>query len=646
MSIATPKHRSLLKIAIGLAVLGTVFFLGTLTGGPGQTEHTDETVAQSDATIWTCVMHLHIQRNEPGLCPICSMELVPQGESSTEDAGAPRLVMHESERKLAAIVTAPVERKYVEKVVRMVGKLDYDETKVKKISSWVEGRIERLYVDYTGIQVKKGDHLVELYSPDLVTAQEELLEAKRRVDSGSRDQSEFLRNSDKRALESAREKLLLWGLTNAQVAAIESRNTAENNIIINSPQSGIVIHKALSDGEYVKTGTHIYTVADLESLWVKLDSYESDLQWLHFGQDVEIETEAYPGDIFHGTIAFIEPTLDAHTRTVKVRVNVPNKEQRLKPGMFVRATVHAQLAKGGLVMDSRLAGKWIAPMHPEIVRDTAGTCPICEMDLVTAESLGYVSADEERFAPLVVPATAVLRTGRRAVVYVQLPDTQDPTYEGREVTLGTRAGEYYLIRAGLEEGEQVVVQGNFNIDSSLQIKARPSMMSMSDGDTPVSSKALRHALAPVYDAYFSAQQALSHDDAEAANTFLTTLHGNLKSLDRTIGTDDEQKQLGEIIATVAERSSEDNIEVLRESFRDASSTILALENTFGHAGDATVYEARCPMAFGTGASWLQTALQVENPFYGSEMFDCGSIQNTFPPVSSAPPLAMPAGHQH
>ncbi|MFP6582054.1 MAG: efflux RND transporter periplasmic adaptor subunit [Candidatus Hydrogenedentota bacterium] len=647
MNITKPKHLNLVKIAIGVVVLGTAFFLGTLTGGSGQPKHAGDTVADSEATIWTCVMHLHIQRDEPGLCPICSMELVPQGKSSSsEDNGTARLVLNESERRLAAIATTPVEHKYVEKTVGMVGKLDYDETKVKKISSWVNGRIERLYVDYTGIQVKKGDHLVELYSPDLVTAQEELLEAKRRVSSGSRDQSEFLRKSDERALESAREKLRLWGLTDAQVSRIESRNAAENNIIITSPQSGIVIHKALSDGEYVKTGTHIYTVADLRSLWVKLDAYESDLQWLHFGQDVEIETEAYPGDIFHGTIAFIEPTLDAKTRTVKVRVNVPNEEQRLKPGMFVRATVHAKLAKGGLVMDPRLAGKWIAPMHPEIVQDGPGICPICQMDLVTAESLGYVSADEDRFAPLVVPVTAVLRTGRRAVVYVELPDTQDPTYEGREVTLGARAGDYFLIRSGLEEGENVVVQGNFNIDSALQIKARPSMMSMRDDDTSVSSEALRVALTPVYDAYFSAQQALSHDDAETANSFLDTLYKNIESLDLTIATDDEQKQLGEIIATIADRASGDSIEVVRETFREASSAILTLENSFGHAGDATVYEASCPMAFGIGASWLQTSGQVENPFYGSEMFDCGSIKNTFLPTSSAAPLAMPAGHQH
>jgi Cu(I)/Ag(I) efflux system membrane fusion protein len=170
--------------------------------------------------------------------------------------------------------------------------------------------------------------------------------------------------------------------------------------------------------------------------------------------------------------------LDPETRTVKVRVNVPNPDGRLKPGMFVRAVVSSRIAAGGKVMDADLAGKWISPMHPEIVKNEPGTCDVCGMPLVRTESLGYVRVDPEKAdKPLVIPASAPLVTGTRAVVYVEIPGTDRPTYEGREVVLGPRAGDYYLVRAGLSEGQIVVTRGNFKIDSALQISARPSMMS-------------------------------------------------------------------------------------------------------------------------------------------------------------------------
>jgi Cu(I)/Ag(I) efflux system membrane fusion protein len=162
---------------------------------------------------------------------------------------------------------------------------------------------------------------------------------------------------------------------------------------------------------------------------------------------------------------------------VKLRVNVANPDGKLKPEMFVRAVVRAKVAQGGRVMAKAMAGKWICPMHPDVVKDTMGSCDICGMDLVTTESLGYVKVDAPKVAPLVIPASAPLITGKRAVVYVQLPKTEAPTYEGREVVLGPRAGDYYLVKEGLAEGEIVVTNGNFKIDSALQIQAKPSMMS-------------------------------------------------------------------------------------------------------------------------------------------------------------------------
>jgi Cu(I)/Ag(I) efflux system membrane fusion protein len=180
---------------------------------------------------------------------------------------------------------------------------------------------------------------------------------------------------------------------------------------------------------YLKTGDRIYTIADLSQVWVKLDAYESDLSWIRNGQEVEFEIEAYPGEILKGKIGFIDPFLDTKTRTVKVRVNVPNSEGKLKPEMFVRAVLYPVVA-----------------------------------DAAEGESL------------LLIPASAPLITGKRTVVYIKVPGNKG-TYQGREIVLGPRTGDYYLVRQGLTEGELVVVNGNFKIDSAIQILAKPNMMS-------------------------------------------------------------------------------------------------------------------------------------------------------------------------
>ncbi len=320
--------------------------------------------------------------------------------------------------------------------------------------------------------------MVSIYSEELYTAQEELISA---TQSGAqRPPSSFIEPID--LAESAREKLRLLGITEKQVQEIEQRGKPNDHITIYSPVGGIVIQKLRQEGERVRTGDRIYTVADLTQLWIQMDAYESDLAWLRYGQDVEFTTQAYPGEVFHGRIAFIDPILNGATRTVKVRVNVSNEDGRLKPEMFVRAIVRSMVAAGGRVLDASLAGKWISPMHPEIVKDEPGNCDVCGMPLVRAESLGFVTAEpSDTEKPLVIPVSAALLTGTRAIVYVQVPEAEEPTYDGREIVLGPRAGDYYLVKSGLEEGELVVTNGNFKLDSALQISAKPSMMTPAGG---------------------------------------------------------------------------------------------------------------------------------------------------------------------
>ena len=477
------NHRGKLWLAQAVVLLAVGFSLAWIlkgtpaanTNATGGDNHAQHAAAPE---IWTCSMDLQVQRNGPGSCPICGMDLVPVASSS--ESGMRTITISPTARKLARIETTPVQRRYVTAEVRLDGKVEYDETRLSHITAWVSGRLDRLYVDYTGIKVKKGDHLVYIYSEELYAAQAELIQAIKYRRERPRSTTTHIQPID--LVASAREKLRLLGLTVNQIKEIEQRGTPAIHITIYSEISGIVVKKLRRQGDRVRTGDRIYTIADLKQVWIKLDAYESDLQWLRYGQEVEFTTEAYAGETFKGRIAFIDPVLNKDTRTVKVRVNVPNEDGRLKPEMFVRAVVRSRMADGGRVLDAGLAGKWISPMHPEIVKDEPGNCDICGMPLVRAETLGYVTAEpSDESKPLVIPVSAALVTGRRAIVYVEVLTAKKPTFEGREIVLGPRAGAYYLVRHGLKEGEFVVTNGNFKLDSALQISAKPSMMTPEGG---------------------------------------------------------------------------------------------------------------------------------------------------------------------
>ncbi len=440
-----------------LVVAGAMFALGYWLGAPGSVPSSTATQKPQDHTAHG-------------------------GHGSSEKSSGPmsmslrRIWLPPEAVALMNIQTAPVQRRYVTNVVRMVGKVDYDETRLKYITAWVPGRLDRLFVDFTGVQVAKGDHLVLIYSEELYSAQQELIQAAQmaqRLSQATRNRINLL--------EGAREKLRLLGLTEEQIREIEQRGRPVTHLTIYSPISGTVIEKLRQEGDRVRLGDRIYTVADLSQVWVKLDAYESDLVWLRYGQEVRFTTEAYPGEVFRGRIAFIDPVLDKVTRTAKVRVNVPNPDGKLKPEMFVHGEVRALIATGGRVLDPELAGKWICKMHPEVIEPKPGKCRICGMELVSTEQLGYVSPTaSEEAKPLVIPASAPLITGKRAIVYVQVAD-DPPTFEGREIVLGPRAGNYYLVRHGLKEGELVVTRGNFTLDSEVQIQAKPSMMTPEGG---------------------------------------------------------------------------------------------------------------------------------------------------------------------
>ena len=486
--------RSLSKLAATMATLIAAVALAAGGGGcaPAENEGNSDSASTAhahdheEAEAYTCAMHPHINLPEPGNCPICGMELIPVATGSTEVSdNALHLSPYAAE--LARVQTTLVERRAVTLDLRLVGKLAYDETRVRTISAWLPGRIDRLYVDYVGVTVKAGDHLGELYGPDLLASQQDLIESARAVRRSKQGSSTLAANA-RATLDASRERFRLWGFSAEQIRELEQVGQPSDHLTISSPVSGVVIERAVDEGSYVREGDTILRIADLSELWLVMVAYESQLSWLLVGQFVGFEVPALPGERFEGGIAFVSPLVDPITRTTQVRLNIDNAEGRLKPEMFVKARVRVHVRDDGKVVEPSLVGKWIAPMHPEIVREEAGTCPICGMELVKAKTLGYETPGRP---PLVIPTTAAVITGTRAIVYVATLEADDSTsYEAREIHLGPRAGDTYIVLHGLEEGESVVSHGAFKIDASIQIQAKPSMMNPEGSEATTDPHAL------------------------------------------------------------------------------------------------------------------------------------------------------------
>jgi len=648
--------------AVGLILIVAALMIGYSIGSPApapadpsdqQAEAESENAAPQ---LYTCSMHPTVRLQDPNAkCPICFMELIPVMNTDDGEGMEMRLTLSESAKAMSKIETTKVGRFYPSAESRLYGKLVYDETSVARLSAYFPGRIDRLFVNYVGVTVQEGDHLAELYSPDLLAAFEELRQAKNSFDSAG-DASEFLRKTAGQTLVASREKLRLFGLTQQQVEDVESGVFDSDVLTIYSPIGGVVTHLAAREGDYLKTGDPIATVSNLSRLWLDLEAYESQLPMLRWGFPVTFTVEAHPGEVFEGRVSFIEPIIDERTRTAAVRVAVDNTDMRLKPGMFSTAVVRAKISADGAVLSDELAGKWVSPMHPTVVKNEKGTCDICGMDMVTAESLGVVGDFSQSVKPLVIPRTAVLFTGTRSVVYVQIPDQDKPTYEGRTIELGTRAGEYYTVRSGLNEGDEVVVHGAFRIDSAMQILAKPSMMTPSGGGggggghdhgggggagamsqmdmKDMVPEQFVQSLAPIYSAYLDAQELLAGDDLGGFLEAAQRLGDSLDSVEIVGLVGESLGRWRRADSNLKFDSSITTIDNARLRFETMTRAILDLQDQFGNASDQTLYTAFCPMAFDfKGAKWIQRGTEINNPYFGDQMLRCGDIQETHEPIN-------------
>ena len=368
--------------------------------------------AETTTTEYTCAMHPQIRQPEPGTCPICGMELIPVEPTNggTEDVNAHTL--SPEALALAEVVTDTVRWIQPSHTIEMLGRVAPDERLIHHVTARVAGRLERLFITYEGQEVRKGQLMAYIYSPELISAQQELLEAR------------HLKHTSPELYEAVRRRLLLWSLTPAEIDSIERTGKVMYYFPVVSPASGVVLRMRVKEGHYAREGEMLFDVAELrQNIWVEFEAYEQDLPYLHVGQRVTFWVEGAPHRHWQGRITYIDPFVEEERRIIHVRVELPNPDLSLKPGMFVRGKIEVRTGR----------------------------------------------------RVLAVPRTAVLWTGKRSIVWVRLPG-EAPRFVMREVELGGRLGDYYIIASGLQEGERVATYGTFRIDASAQLMGMPSMM--------------------------------------------------------------------------------------------------------------------------------------------------------------------------
>lgn len=410
-----------LFVVLGLFLGWLLFGTSSEASHEGHNHATEQTqgAEENESGIWTCSMHPQIRMDKPGKCPICAMDLIPlKKTASAGDAAVDPSAIQLSEEAmaLADVQTSRVSRENPVKKIRLYGKITPDERSLQSQTAYVGGRIEKLNVEFTGEAVRAGQNLATIYSPELFTAQQELLQA--------------LNMQQPQLVQAAREKLRLWNMTDAQINAVQQSGKASPTVEIKANTSGIVTAKRVNRGDYVSQGAVLFDIANLSHVWAMFDAFEVDLPFLSKGDQIGFTLPSFPGKKFTGKISFIDPIINPTTRTARVRVDVVNPKQEMKPEMYATAEVDAPLK-------------------------------------------GYKDL-------IVIPQTAVLWTGKRSIVYVRQADTSSPAFLMRQIELGPSLGGAYVVMSGLTDGEEVVTNGVFSIDASAQLEGKSSMMNQGE----------------------------------------------------------------------------------------------------------------------------------------------------------------------
>jgi Cu(I)/Ag(I) efflux system membrane fusion protein len=595
--------KNILKNKVVQFVVALIFglLLGwVLFGGSSNSKdeaHVHETESLNE--VWTCSMHPQIRKSESGDCPICGMDLIPLGTDDNSDENPNAIKMSPTAMQLANVQTVVVQLGAAVRNLNLTGTITPDERAVFSQTSHISGRIEKLTVNYTGESVRMGQVIATLYSPELVTAQEELLIAFENKET----QPELLIAS--------KEKLRNWKLTEGQINQLIESGKPMDEFPILSDLTGVVITKFTNRGDHIKEGEAFYELADLSSLWVLLDVHESDLAWINEGNVVQYSVKAYPTKNFTGKVDFIDPTIDPKTRVAKARIELDNSDKIFKPQMLVNATVESKLKSNNKAM--------------------------------------------------IVPKSAVMWTGERSLVYVKTNAESGLHFIMREVVLGASLGDTYIINSGLEAGEEIAVNGTFSIDAAAQLAGKPSMMNPEGGTSNTGhnhgsmkddgknnptkkgqlqefsieivkvDKETKKALVTLFVPYLKLKDALTEDDFKRAKTEVENVSKALAQVNMRLFKNKAHKvwmkYSVDLKRSVEQAKDTEQIEQLRESFITISSTIIQLNATFQPL-DFTVYVQHCPMAnSNTGADWISKEEEIKNPYFGSSMLSCGEIKS-------------------
>jgi membrane fusion protein, copper/silver efflux system len=550
-------------IILYILTLVTGLFLGWLIFGNRTEEIHDHVTDIGGITEYTCSMHPQIRQNEPGKCPLCGMDLTPI--SKTGGVSDPFVIeMSESAMALGNIQTIRVKMIDAIHEISLTGKVKVNEQKISTLTAKFPGRIERLFINFEGQRVQRGEKLASIYSPELVNAQRELLESKNMLQVSPQ------------LYEAAKEKLKLWKLSDSQILKIEEGGEVISLFDIYAEASGVVSKRQVALGDYVNTGTVLAEIADLSSVWIVLDAYETDLPWIKPGASVRFQIPSLPGQEFKGKINYINPVMNAATRSVDVRAVYDNKDQLLKPETLVNAKILTQ------------------------------------------------SGNKEKV--LAVPATSVMWTGKRSIVYVK-KQKDTPAYERRAISLGPRMGDFYIVERGLEAGEEVVFNGVFAVDASAQLSGNYSMMAEPTIKSIEVPEAFRKQLTQVAEKYFVVKNALVKSDVSASADAAKQVSIALKQVDMRILDINAHEAWINLYAPMQEGakgiSDVKEIEVQRKNFQLLSDHLIEAVELFGLTVEKS-YRAYCPMAFDdAGAYWLSEFVDIKNPYFGDAMLRCG-----------------------
>lgn len=551
-------------------ILGWAFFATSVPADSRSHQHLNASETQQ---TWTCSMHPQVRKTEAGDCPICGMDLIPLDDSASE-TNHDIIEMSASARKLAQIQTTAVQIGPIERTLQLSGETRSNPELLFTQSSHIPGRIESLAVNYTGQFVERGQEIARIYSPELINAQQELIEAL----SMEEQQPEF-------AL-AARQKLKSWKLTDAQIDALANKKDSVESFSIYSEASGFVSKLLVRRGDYIRAEAPFFELSDLSDVWVELDIYEQDFAWISVGTKVEFSTSAFPANTYTGSIFHIDPAIDSQSRVARALAKVENPGFQLKPGMLVRSTVYGKRS-----------------------------------DLKTG---------------LLVPKSAVMWTGRRSLVYQVYQTDEMVGYLMREVRLGPDLGDHYVVETGLRQDDEVVINGAFSIDAAAQLLGKPSMMNIPDQTTSDHARSnvqhQRQALTPEKQrilqelllSYLDLKNALVVGNFEEAQPKAQLLETSIKSSMDVLAAIDlsSAKQLVEQGSQMILKT---NVDQLRKDFIALSEAMIGIAEQSNIP--FPVYVQFCPMANNDdGARWLSTEKEIRNPYYGDMMLTCGEVE--------------------